>query len=339
MGLFSAQLPATTMVLMCRQLATSYGAGIPILRSLALVGQNVQDHDAQKVLRRMHDSIRDGDTLSQAARKQSAYLPPMFVELIQSGEIGGRLDMMLRDLASYYEDRLRMRREIVRRLTYPFLQLVAAWFLGTFSLQLIKLVGTEDFNLSVFLNSYARFQGAAFVLAVAVFLLALLLSRAGLLKWIWGWAATYLWPIASVTRRFATARFFRSLSFLIGSGMPVTRAVEGAAATAINPYIERDLLTAVPRIKSGMTLSEAFAPCKFFTNEMREMLLVGEESGKHEEALRKASDYQMEEAMQAVAIATRVGEVAIILLVSCIIGYIVIKFWSTYFGKIDELTR
>jgi len=339
MGIFSAQLSEKTMVLMCRQLATSHGAGIPILRTLTLVAQNLQDPVAQRVLRRMHDDIRKGDTLTQAARKQSDYVPPMFVQMIESGEIGGRLDMMLRDLASYHEERLRMRRDIVRRLTYPFLQLVAAWFLGTFSLQLIKLVGTENFNLGTFLQSYARFQGAAFVLAVAGFLFAVLLARVGLLKWVWGFAATYFWPIAPVTRRFATARFFRSLSFLIGSGMPIARAVESAAATTINPYIERDLLTAIPRIKSGMTLSEAFAPCKYFTPEMREMLLVGEESGRHEEALRRASDYQMEEAMHAVAIATRVGEVAIILLVSCIIGYIVIKFWSTYFGKIDELTR
>lgn len=332
MGIFSPKLSTKALVVMCRQLATSYGAGIPILRTLQLVGEHLPRGQGREVLAGMHADIRNGSTLAQAAQRQSSRLPRMFIELIASGEVGGKLDVILRDVADYYEDRLAMRRTVIRTMTYPILQLAAAWFLGTFALQTVAHVG-QAFDLGAMIREYLQFQVAAALIAATAVVAAVLLARAGIFKWIWGYVATFIWPIAPVTRKFALARFFRSLSLLIGAGMPIARAIESSAAVTTNPYIQNDLMSAIPRIKDGQTMVQAFAPCKYLNPQTREMMLVGEESGNLEASLRKASDYQLQEATHSVNIATRVGEVAIILGVASVIGYIVITFYSRLYGN------
>ncbi|HNR36686.1 MAG TPA: type II secretion system F family protein, partial [Candidatus Hydrogenedentes bacterium] len=102
--------------------------------------------------------------------------------------------------------------------------------------------------------------------------------------------------------------------------------------------IERDLLKPAPLVAGGSTLVEAFAHSEYLPETARELLHVGEQSGKLEAALNKAAQYQMDEAVHAVNVATRVGEVAISLAVAVVVGYIVISFYSSYLGKFDELT-
>jgi len=339
MGIVSPQLSTNVLVPLCRQLATSYDAGIPILRTLEMVHKNTRDRAAREVIEGMGRAIRKGATLGQAARAQKDRLPPLMVELLESGEVGGNLDVALRDMANYFEERQRMKRTIIGKAVYPALQLTAAWFLGSFALMLIRRMNFTDtsFNLNDYFQYYMRFQGAAMLLFGSGVATSIVLARLGLFKWIWGYVATHVWPIAPVTRRFAMARYFRSLSLLIGSGVPIVRALERAAATCANPYIERDLLKPVPLVANGATLVEAFERSQYLPQTAREMLLVGEQSGKLEAALNKAAQYQMDEAVHAVNVATRVGEVLISLAVAAVVGYIVISFYSNYLGKLDDI--
>jgi type II secretory pathway component PulF len=222
-------------------------------------------------------------------------------------------------------------------MTYPILQLTLAWFLGSFALRLVRRLGA-GVNLWEYFVDYARFQAVAMGVFLAIAVTFVLLMRSGTLRKPWGYFLTYAWPLNKVTQRFARARFFRSLALLIGSGVPIQTAVERAATTMLNPIMERDFLSAVGRIRQGYTLAESFAPCKFMTPQTMEMMYVGEESGKQEEALLKASQYQQEEAAQAVSIAARVGEVLLILAVAIVVGYVVITFYSNlYGGMLDDL--
>jgi len=130
MGLFSTKLSLKTLAPLCRQLAASYEAGIPITQTLALVGSTSVNKQARFVLSSMEQAILKGATLSTAVRAQRRYLPELFIELVSVGETGGRLDVVFRDLTAYYEDRLALRRVIISKLTYPAFLLIAAWFWG-----------------------------------------------------------------------------------------------------------------------------------------------------------------------------------------------------------------
>lgn len=344
MGLFSPQIPTKTMVPLCRRLATSHDAGIPIMRSLELIAGRAKDRKATDVLLRMRDRIQRGSTLGEAAVAEKRYLPPFFIALLESGEHGGKLDIMLRDLADYFEDRLEIQREVTGAMVGPMIRVVLAWFLGTFALGLLPKIrealtsrtGT-GFDLMGYINEYGNFQLKAMGVFAVIFFVCVILARMGLFRWISGAVGTFIWPLSMVTRRFALARFFRTMSLLLTSGLRVDQCIVQSAGVVSNPYIQRDLLQAVPRVRSGETLYEAFQVSRYLTPTAHEMLLVGEESGKLEDSLEKVSKYHLDEAAQAVRVATKFLTVALILAVAALIGYIVISFFLAYLAMIGDV--
>jgi type IV pilus assembly protein PilC len=340
MGLFSSQISAKKMVPLCRQLATSYDAGIPIVRSLEIIGDQQQDKKLRNIFTQMSDDVKAGATLDEAARRQGKYFPNFFIELIASGEIGGHLDAMLRDLADYYEVRLERKRGVQRMMVLPVIELIAAWFLGSFALGLLSglqeggLLSANTFDLEGYFRDYVTFQMKAMGVFALVFVLIVILSRMGIFGWISGLFTTHIWPASNVTRKLALARFFRSFSLLLGAGVYVPAAIERSAAVTANPYIERELLKAIPPVKDGKTLVEAFRRTRYLTPTAREMLRVGEESGKLDEALKKVADYHFNDANDAIDKAAKVFGILLVLTVALIIGYVVIQFWMGFYGGV-----
>jgi type II secretory pathway component PulF len=164
----------------------------------------------------------------------------------------------------------------------------------------------------------------------------IILARMGLFGWLAGAVTTHVWPMSLVTRRFALARFFRTMSLLIGGGLRIDQCIIESAEVVQNPYVRQDLMQAAPHVQDGVTLVEAFRDCRYLTPTAREMLVVGEESGSLEESLRKLSEYHLNEANQAVAVATKFLTTAILLAVAAIVGYIVIKFVMIYIGMLTS---
>lgn len=340
MGLVSSQISTKSLVPLCRQLATSYDAGIPILKSLEILRSESRDGQTQQVLTSISEDIQRGATLGDAARSQEKYLPPFFIELLSTGETGGRLDVMLRDLAQYYEDRQAMQRKIITSLIYPEIQLVMAWFLGTFALMIVDRLNLESstpFNFETFFAEYLAFQAKAGIVFGILVVVAIVLARMGILKYIWGWFSTFVWPLRGVTRKFGLARFFRSMSLLVGSGMNIKSCIQNSAAVTANPYMQKDLVQAVGPVSDGATLTQAFGASRFLNATAREMLMVGEQSGELEKSLLKVSEYNTQEATHALKKLTTFMAMLISLGVCGVIGYIIISFYMKYFGMLDSL--
>ncbi|HPO13658.1 MAG TPA: type II secretion system F family protein [Candidatus Hydrogenedentes bacterium] len=336
MGLLSSKISLKSMVPMCRQLATSYDAGIPILRALSLVKESAQDKNTREVILNISTRVQNGWTLGDAARAENKKLPLYFIELLAAGEKSGSLAVMLRDLANYFEDQLVMRRQIITAAVYPVFQLSVAWFFGTFALRLVRsldFTGKKVFSLSTYFHEYMMFQLKAMIVLAMIGAIIVVLSRMGIFQWIWGWFTNFVWPIKNVTRKFALARFFRSMSLLIGSGMHIRQCIENSAAITVNPYIQRDLLKAAPLVADGATLVDAFAFSHSLTPMARQMLHVGEQSGNLEQTLLKVSEYHLAEANTAVKVATRAMNVLLLIAIGGLVGYIYISFWTTYYGR------
>lgn len=341
MSLLSPQVSTKEMVLLCRQLATAYEAGIPILQSLHLVRRGGISRKLSGILERSAARIRQGASLSESLRGETRYLPPFFVEVLSAGEQGGTLDAMLKDLADFYEDLLKLKQSVVVSMVYPGLQLAAAWFLGTFSLRLLPYIqsgGDRAFQFEAYVRDYLQFQGRAALLAVSVAVVMLLLGRAGLLDIMTGFIKTFVWPFNQISRRFGLSRFFRSMALLVGAGMRMDRSIEHAARVTMNPLMERDLKRAIPLVLQGQTLVEAFSRVRCLSPVGRDMLAVGEQTGRLESSLRKVAEYHLAEARAAVSIATKVINVLILLAVGAVVGYIVISFYGGLYSGLDTLT-
>jgi type IV pilus assembly protein PilC len=343
MGVLTSEISNKQMVPLCRQIATSYDAGIPIIRTLEIVSNQLKDQKLRGIVQTMRDDIVQGSTLAEAANKQRKYFPPVFINLLAGGEQGGKLDVMLRDLADYYEDRQAMTRQIVGMMIYPLIQLGLAWFLGTFSLRLITLVmgqmsaRSPSIKFEDVIADYLTFQGKSMIVVALAAVAVVVLSRAGLFKYVSGIVKTYIWPISNVARNFAMARFYRSMALLTGSGLNIIKCIQNSAAATANPYIEKDVLKIIQPLQHGSPLSDALGESKFINQVSREMIRVGEESGRIESQFKKASEYCLEQAKHAAQIMTRVFGVLVSLVVACIVGYVVIRFYVTYLGGLQDV--
>ncbi|MCK5861848.1 MAG: type II secretion system F family protein [Candidatus Hydrogenedentes bacterium] len=337
MGILSSKLSSKEMALLCRELATTYGAGIPLLKTLYLASQHSGSTKIRHMLTRIGDAIQDGATFDAAVRKEDSLLPDMFIEVIHAGEIGGRLDELLLDLAAYYEGVWKMWRSVLGAMVYPLLQLNAAWFLGTFSLGLVKkfsALPTERFVMREYVSNYFIFQFKAVFVFLLIVAVLIALGRAGLLQMPWAMFKNAVWPIRYISNKFAMARFFRTLALLVGSGLNIRRCIERSAAVTMNPFIEQDLLKAIPIIINGGTLVEAFSGCSYISRVGHEMIAVGEKSGRLDETLKKVAEYYYNDAQAAVNMATKLLVVATVLFVGVIIGMIVISFYSNLYGSL-----
>ncbi len=321
---------------MCRQLATSYDAGIPIVKGLQLASQHASTPRVRAMLSNMAENILDGASLSEAARTHRAALPDFFVEVVSAGEIGGRLDALLKDLADYYENMHEVQRFAAVSMVYPLLQLSAAWFLGFFSLGLVRRLNpmaSERFNLAAYFREYLGFQAIALTIIALLFIALVIAVRCGLLRAPGALIKNYVWPIRQISQKFALARFFRSMALLIGAGLDIRKCIERSAAVTMNPQIENDLLRAIPVVTQGGTLVEAFAGCRRISRVGREMIAVGEQSGNLEHTLKKVAEYHLSEAQAAVRAATTIMRVLVLLAVGAIVAVIVISFYGNLYGS------
>jgi len=332
MGILSKQYSAKKMVPLCRQLATSYDAGIPITRTLEIVGSQQKDKSVRTVLTGMRDAIQQGDTLSGAAHRYEDRLSPFFIAVLDAGERGGRLDIMLQDLANYFEERLDIQRQSIVMMAYPVVLLYAAWWLGNFSLQIIGQQFASINDLFVFMGEYAMWQAKAHGIFAAIVIAVIILSRMGVMPYLFSKIALRLWPFGGIVRKFAIARFTRSFSMMVASGVPMEKAIRGAAAVAGNAEIERDLLQAIPPLRDGRTLAESFAGSRYLNATAKEMLIVGEESGRLDTQLHKISEYNMSEARYETQRVMKILPPLIMLAVAGVVGYIVISFYTGFYG-------
>lgn len=334
MGLFSSQLTLKQLVPLCRQWATAHDAGIPMLASLELLQRRLRSKHMRGIISRLEDQIKDGNTLAGALRSESRYFPPLMIESIHAGEVGGQLDKVLRDLAQYFEDRREMFMRMLGMFIYPIFLLIAAWFLGTFALKLISESGGSGFSFDDFLVGYFWFQVKWMCVFAAMFGVIVILARVGIWQWIWGAFSTFVWPVSPITKRLAMARYCRCLALLIQAGVPITQALQRSAGAAGNPYIERDLLQTIPPVREGATLTQAFEGSRYMPITAKHMLEVGEESGNMEIQLQKVSEWYMQEAEVAMKFLTTALYFAVYIGVAFVVLLILLSFYGSYFNRL-----
>ena len=292
MRFLTPRLRTKQMAVLCRSLATAYRGGIPLLRCLELAAGGRKPRRVVHALTPVIDAIRAGATLDEAVRGEADQFPGEFVEVMALGEQSGSLDAVLKDLAEHYEELLRAKRAIIQQLTYPLCVIIAAVVVIPYLQGAVLFDGTIGAYTLRFAMGWVPFV-QKLLLAFVVYRIA---TRLQILRPFFDGARLFVWPLGQIKRRFALARFFRSLSLLLQGGLPVVACVRRAAAATTNQVMERDLLRAVPPVQEGASLSEALSRCRFVTPAAQRMIAMGERSGKLEETLAKTSALLLAEA-------------------------------------------
>jgi len=336
------------LVIFSRQLATMVDSGIPIAAALDILAEQLEDKNFRQVLKKIRDEIEAGASLSEATMHYPRAFSDYFVNMLRAGESSGRLDEILDRVASYLEKVNTLQRKVQASLFYPAFVTLLAFGITTFLVVVIVPKFKEIFtslggqlplptqlllNLSEFMGKYLVYEILAGI-GIGIAARLYINTPQGRL---WFDRMSLRVPIiGKLLQKFVIARFARTLSTLVKSGVPILSALEIVAKATGNKVVEQAVMASRSSIKEGENISDPLAHSKVFPAMVTRMIAVGEKTGELEKMLTKIADFYENEVDAAVTALTSLIEPLIIAVLGVVIGGIVIALFMPIF-KISTL--
>lgn len=340
---FGESIKGRDVVVFTRQLATMIDAGLPIVQCLDVLAQQSPNKKLRKVIRELKEQVEAGSTFTDALRKHPKLFDDLYVNMCAAGEVGGILDNILNRLAGYMEKAMKLMSKIKGAMIYPatiitvavgvtavlliFVIPVFAELFGSFG-QALPAPTQFVINLSNFTIAYAKYM-VAVVIAAAVACRQMYKTEAGRLAF--DNLFLQLPVFGDLIRKSSVARFTRTLSTLVTSGVPILDALAITARTSGNKVVERAILQTRVSISEGRTIAEPLQQSKVFPPMVCQMIAVGETTGALDAMLSKIADFYEDEVDNAVANLTALMEPLVILFLGIIIGGLVISMYLPIF--------
>jgi type IV pilus assembly protein PilC len=329
MGKVFKRVKIKDKVLFSRQLSTLINAGLPLLQSLRSVNKQTQNKNLQLVINQVISDVEGGKALSVAMGAHPEVFNRVYISLIAAGETSGTLDKALERLAFQQEKDAEILSKVRGAMIYPLIVLLVMGLVVGFMIVKVLpqvevlykgLPGNNELPLvtRMLLGLSHFIINRWWIVVIVLALLAVLGSR---------WARTMggkrfidkfkmkAWPIGPLFMKLYMARFARTGTTLVASGVPLIQMLEITADAIDNVHIEDSLHNAIEKVKGGKALSEAIAGDPNFLELVPDMLSIGEQSGAIEQMLGKVADYYEKEVdTQIRTISTIIEPVLMVLL-------------------------
>ena len=328
----SKRLNTKELVLISRQLSSLLSAGITIVRSLDMLYQQMETKRSKKCIGEIYEAIQSGKTLSDAFRDQRDILPSIMISMVAAGEESGRLDEIMLKLADHFQKEAKLKNKISSAMVYPkillFVTIAITVGLMTFLVpgiaQTIRDLGGELPGLTKAIMAISKSMTGFWYVYIIVIGSAVFAfktwkkSDKGSIQW-----AKLMLTIPIVgkaTKMTASARFCRTVSTLLKSGISVLSSIEITAASLDNKILEQKLAEARLEIRKGTTLSKSIKGITEFPPMIYAMTAIGEESGTLDSILEKAADYFEDEADAATTKMVTALEPCMLILMAIMVG-------------------
>ncbi|MGI8786101.1 MAG: type II secretion system F family protein [Acidobacteriota bacterium] len=333
-----------------KQFSVMLDAGLPLVQCLEIIATQQENKTFANILYQVRNDVESGSTLADAMRRHPRAFDALFVNMIAAGEAGGILDVILTRLSGFIEKIIRLKSALRSAAIYPAVILTVA--LGVVTVILLKVIpvfATLFEGLGATLPLPTRMVLALSHVLGQFFLFAVV----GLILMVVGLRYYYKteqgrllidglllkMPIfGMVLKKISVARFSRTLSTLLSSGIPILEALDITARTAGNKVIENALLRARRAIEEGKTLIEPLKAAKVFPPMVLQMTSVGEQTGELDTMLTKVADYYDEEADVAIKNFLTLLEPLLIVFLGVVVGGIVISMYLPLFSLISKLS-
>ena len=331
------------VVIFARIFATMINAGLPLIQCLELLAQQEQNKTFAQIITAIKEDIEGGSTLSDALRKYPKVFDDLFVNLVAAGESGGILDVILQRLSNYMEKAMKLKSKVKGAMTYPASVLVIS--IAVVSLLLVKVIPTfqkmfEGFGgelpgptqFLITLSAYAQkyFLVAIIVLAIAVYAFrryyktekgTLLIDDLILKSPVFG----------PLLKKVAVARFTRTMSTMMTSGVPILEGLAIVSKTAGNKVVENALIRVRKSISEGKTIAEPLLETGIFPPMVVQMIAVGEATGALDAMLSKIADFYDDEVDTAVDAMTALLEPFMMVFLGGVVGGMIIAMYLPIF--------
>ncbi|MEW6713252.1 MAG: type II secretion system F family protein, partial [Candidatus Riflebacteria bacterium] len=263
------------------QLSTSLSAGVALARTLHLLGENVDGFRFRAKVEAMAREVEKGKTLSSAMEKAGKPFTGMQISFIKFGEQTGTLPEVCANLAEYADKEMNLESEVLTAMAYPLFLL----FLALMVMPIIEMALSQAGSSSL-VWGFMRSAGIYTFILAALFGVYQALATP--------FAASILIQLpffGMIFRKMALCRFTRSLGVGLQAGVTMNQCLETSISVTANPWLEKELSGLHSVINRGGSLAEGLKSVSALPSTMKEMIVVGEQSGKLPEMLKKTSDY------------------------------------------------
>jgi type IV pilus assembly protein PilC len=336
------------LVIFTRQLATMIDAGLAMVQCLQALADQTQNKVMRDVIKDVCTRVEGGDSFSEALQKHPKVFNRLYFSMVSAGEKGGLLAEILARLATYLENTARLRKKVKSALMYPTIVTVVAIGITTFLLVKVipvfgeiysgfgaKLPGPTQFliNLSNFVKSYFLLIFAALGGLIYAWLY-FIKTKSG--REFWDAKRIKLPIFGPIAHKICLARFSRTLSSLIRSGVPILEVLQIVSQTVGNVVMEKAIRSAASDIERGEGISTALSRHPVFPNMLIRMCTAGEQTGKMDAMLERISDFLDEEIETTLSGLTSLIEPLLIVFLGVVIGGMVICMFLPIF-KLSEV--
>ena len=342
-------VPSKNLAIFTRQFSVMIDAGLPLVQCLDILGkQEPNKHFAAAILK-VREDVEAGAALADSMKRHPKTFDALYSNMIAAGEAGGILDTILKRLAVYIEKNVKLKSEVKSAMIYPIaVMVIAALVVAAILWKVIPTFAEMFAGLGAELPLPTRVVIAASNMIVAWgWLLVLILFGLGFaVKQYYGTPAgrhmidalLLKAPVlGNILRKVAVARFCRTLSTLLSSGVPILDGLDITARTSGNAIIEKAILTTRTGIERGETVSGPLRETNVFPSMVVQMINVGETTGALDAMLAKIADFYEEEVDTAVAGLLTLMEPIMIAFLGVIVGGIVISMYMPIFEMINQL--
>jgi type IV pilus assembly protein PilC len=332
-----------------RQFSVMIDAGLPLVQCLEILAANQESVSFQKTLTGVRTTVEGGATLANAMRQYPNVFDDLTTNMIEAGETGGILDIILQRLATYVEKAVRLKAAVKSALIYPVAVVSIAtlivgallkWVVPIFSNLFNGLGVTLPLPTRIVMGLSAFVQGFWWVfIAVTVGLIFGLkqVRKHPRGRYYFDKVLLMMPVVGPLLRKIAVGRFTRTLGTLITSGVPILEGLAITARTSGNAVLEEALMKVRKAIEEGRTIVDPLRECGVFPNMVTQMIGVGEATGAMDNMLQKIADFYEEEVDAATKDMLAMLEPVIIGVLGVTIGGIVISLYMPLFAMIAKL--
>jgi general secretion pathway protein F len=334
------------LLVMTQELSALVSSGLPLDRSLATLAELADNPELKRILTEVLHAVQGGKSLAEALGQHRIF-PPLYVNMIRAGELGGFLEQVLQRLVDYLDRAQTLRDDVKSALTYPILLTVA---MGLSIVVLLVYVLPKFASLFGDVGRAIPLQ-ARLILGLSdvvrgywwAFLLLLGLAAMGFRSWVATPRGRYSWDqtklrlpaLGPVLRKMEVATLARTLGTLLKSGVPMLQALGIVKEIAGNQVVGRALGEVEVGVREGAGVSEPLARTGIFPPLAVQMIAVGEETGRLDELLIRVADHFDREVRVVIMQFTRLLEPVLILVMGLGVGFIVVSMLSAIFSVND----
>ncbi len=345
----SGKVGTKDIAIFFRQFSVMIDAGLPLVQCLEILAANQENPAFQKTLTGVRTTVEGGATLANAMRQYPVVFDDLTTNMIEAGETGGILDIILQRLAVYVEKAVRLRAAVKSALIYPVAVVsLAGLIVGALLKWVVPIFANLFAGLGVTLPLPTRIVMGLSAFVQSFWWVVIVVGVAGTFglkairknpkgRYYFDKFLLHLPVVGSLLRKIAVGRFTRTLGTLITSGVPILEGLAITARTSGNAVLEEALMKVRKAIEEGRTIVDPLRECGVFPNMVTQMIGVGEATGAMDSMLQKIADFYEEEVDAATKDMLAMLEPVIIGMLGVTIGGIVISLYMPLFAMIAKL--